>query len=276
MILEGEGANGKSVVCEVLTALLGKENVSNVPLEMFGERFQLTQTLGKLANIASEVDQIKGVAEGHLKAFTAGDKMYFDRKGIPGIHAYPTARLLFSTNQRPRFADRSGGMWRRLIDLPFRVTIPEERQDKNLTSKLIKELPGIFLWAVEGLRRLRLNGRFTEPVICKAALDEYLAESNPTREYLREHYEYDPNASTKTQEAYQHYVGWAKDRGHPPLNERQFGQDVVRAFPHIEKKKRGSAGARFSLYVGLGQLPSDEPEVTRAPLGPGVTMLTMK
>jgi putative DNA primase/helicase len=87
MILEGEGANGKSIVCEVLTALLGKENVSNVPLEMFGERFQLTPTIGKLANIASEVGEIKSVAEGHLKQFTSGDKMYFDRKGIPGIDA---------------------------------------------------------------------------------------------------------------------------------------------------------------------------------------------
>jgi phage/plasmid-associated DNA primase len=36
----GEGANGKSVLLFVLTALVGERNVSRVPLELFGEGFQ--------------------------------------------------------------------------------------------------------------------------------------------------------------------------------------------------------------------------------------------
>ena len=122
--MEGEGANGKSVVCEILTAMLGEENVSNVPLEIFGERFQLAASLGKLANIASEVGELKSVAEGFLKQFTGGDRMLFDRKGLLPIHARPTARLVLATNNRPRFSDRSAGLWRRMILLPFNVTIP--------------------------------------------------------------------------------------------------------------------------------------------------------
>src|SRR5262245_35492047 len=49
LMMVGEGANGKSVVCAVLTALLGVENVSAVPLELFGDKFRLAGTLGKLA-----------------------------------------------------------------------------------------------------------------------------------------------------------------------------------------------------------------------------------
>jgi hypothetical protein len=49
MVLEGSGANGKSVVCEILTKMLGVDNVSNVPLEVFADRFQLATTLGKLS-----------------------------------------------------------------------------------------------------------------------------------------------------------------------------------------------------------------------------------
>ena len=93
----------------MLTALLGEHNVAHVPLELFGQRFQLTMTLGKLANIAAEVGDLDKAAEGVLKAFTAGDRMDFDRKGIPGIEAYPTARLVLATNNRPRFSDRSSG-----------------------------------------------------------------------------------------------------------------------------------------------------------------------
>src|SRR5262249_34236655 len=170
LMLEGEGANGKSVLLDVLTALLDPSNVSHVPLESFGDKFQLTMTIGKLANIASEVGEINRVAEGVLKSFTSGDRMYFDRKCIPGIEAYPTARLILSTNVRPRFADKSAGIWRRMLLVPCRVTIPPEKQDKDLKSKLCRELPGIFNWAIRGLSSLRKAGRFVEPQVCREGL----------------------------------------------------------------------------------------------------------
>src|SRR5262249_22303426 len=87
MMAYGEGENGKSVLCAALTALLGEANVANVPLERFGERFALTQTLGKLANVASEVGELDRAAEGTLKSFTGGDRMMFDRKGKDPVEA---------------------------------------------------------------------------------------------------------------------------------------------------------------------------------------------
>jgi putative DNA primase/helicase len=51
VVAVGEGQNGKSVALDVLTALLGPENVSHVRAELFAQRFQLTMTLGKLANV---------------------------------------------------------------------------------------------------------------------------------------------------------------------------------------------------------------------------------
>ena len=89
LVAEGEGANGKTVFLETHTQLLGPENVSHVPLEMFGMRFQLTSTLGKLANICSEVGEIDRVAEGTLKQFTSRGSHAFRSKephagrGIP-------------------------------------------------------------------------------------------------------------------------------------------------------------------------------------------------
>jgi putative DNA primase/helicase len=124
LILEGDGRNGKSVLLDVLMAMLGHDNVSRVPLESFGTRFQLTHTLGKLANIVAEIGELHRTDEGHLKAFVSGDAMYFDRKGIPGVDAIPTARLVFATNNRPRFGDRSDGIWRRVVVIPFRYQVP--------------------------------------------------------------------------------------------------------------------------------------------------------
>jgi phage/plasmid-associated DNA primase len=134
-------ARDSAAIAEVIGSQ-GEENVSHVPLEMFGQRFQLTPTLDKLANICAEVGEVTSVAEGVLKQFTAGDRMYFDRKGIPGVQRYPTARLILATNNRPRFRDRTMGIWRRILLVPFRYTVPVDRQDRDLPRKLKEELPG--------------------------------------------------------------------------------------------------------------------------------------
>jgi putative DNA primase/helicase len=245
VIAEGEGANGKSVFLDVVTALVGPENVSHVPLEMFGVRFQLTATLGKLANICAEVGEMDRVAEGFFKAFTAGDRMYFDRKCIPGVQAYPTARVTLSTNERPRFRDRSGGVWRRTIIIPFRVTIPPDRQDRQLTERLKAELPGIFNWSLKGLRRLRRNGRFTEPRVCQEALEAYRNECNPAKQFLGESCREDAAGSIACQSLFDEYSAWSEDNGFETLDARQFGKEVRRTFPNVKREK-----AKAHRFIG--------------------------
>src|SRR6185295_924796 len=111
-----------------------------------------------------------------------------DRKGIRGVEAYPTARLIMATNHEPRFKDRSRGIWRRMMIVPFNVAIPSDRQDPQLTTKLKTELPGIFNWAIEGLREFRRVGRFTIPAICQSALEQLRSDSNPAVEFLAENF----------------------------------------------------------------------------------------
>ena len=84
VVAVGQGQNGKSVALDVLSGLLGPENVSHVRVELFAQRFQLTMTLGKLANISYDTGRIDESAEATIKEFTGGDRMYFDRKGVPG------------------------------------------------------------------------------------------------------------------------------------------------------------------------------------------------
>jgi putative DNA primase/helicase len=256
LLLEGEGSNGKSVVCAALTALLGDGNVAHVPLEMFGQRFALTQTLGKLANIASEVGELDRVAEGVLKSFTSGDRMMFDRKGIAPVEAMPTARLVLATNNRPRLSDRSTGVWRRLLLMPFRVEIPAHQRvygmDKPAWWMDAGELPGIFNWAIEGLRRLRHQKRFTEPLICQDALHQYRVECNPARSFLEDNCV--PSVlghNVPAGQLYELYHDWCHRNGYQPLGAAAFGKEVVRVFPKVEKKRAKSGGNRVYVYQGL-------------------------
>lgn len=153
LILVGEGGNGKSVLCAALEAVLGgADNVSSVSLEAFGERFGLTPTLGRLANVVADLSELDRVAEGHLKKYTSGELMTFDRKGLSPVEARPTARPTLATNIIPRFSDRSEGLNRRAILFPCKETIaPHERvfgMDKPDYWRAKGELPGMLNWAL--------------------------------------------------------------------------------------------------------------------------------
>jgi putative DNA primase/helicase len=191
--------------------------------------------------------------------------MYFDRKGVPGVMAYPTARLILATNHEPRFADRSKGIWRRMMVIPFRVGIPIERQDKKLVQKLKAELPGIFNWSVDGLRALRHQGSFTVPAISQQLWAELKAQSNYTRQFLVETCEPGAGQSLSCTALYARYEEWCRDRTFKVLDDTQFGKELRKAFPNVDRQRDGT-GERPWRYVGLrivGQNQTKPEEVTR-------------
>jgi P4 family phage/plasmid primase-like protien len=260
LLIEGDGGNGKSVACAALEATLGSDNCSHVPLELFGHRFQLEATLGKLANIAAEVGELDKAAEGYLKAFTSGDTMEFERKYKSAFSAFPSARLVLATNNRPRFSDKSGGVWRRMLLMPFQVKIDDD--DPSRVSGMDKptwwvesgELPGIFNWALEGYRHFLEQGWFTKSEICTNALTEYRTESNPARLFLTETCGEKPDAKISCDLLYKLYSRWCTDNGYQALGERTFGKEVRRIFPKVERRYMGRRGAQSYQYCGLSSI----------------------
>lgn len=255
MVLEGEGKNGKSVYIAAITAMLGEENVSTVALENFGDRFQRTDTIGKLLNAAGDCGDLDKTAEGFLKSFTAGDRMYFDRKGVAGINCTPTARLMIACNNRPRFSDRSDGIWRRMLVVPWMVEISKERRIKGMDKiawwQASGELPGIFNWAVEGLARLRVQRGFTESEVMNRSLLEYKEEMNPARSYLQQNLEENASGLVRASEVYRIYRKWTEENGYHPLSERQFGKEVKRVFRKANRIHRGPREERYWAYEGI-------------------------
>jgi len=254
LVAEGDGANGKSVYGAAMTAMLGHENVSNIQLEVFGDRFSRTDTLGKLANICGDVGEIDKVSEGYVKSFTSGDRMYFDRKGVSGLNVVPTARLMINCNSRPRFSDRSDGVWRRMIPMPFRVQIPEDERilgmDKSAWWEESGELPAIFNWALLGLARLRKQIRFTKSRIVESAREEYREEMNPARMFLKQFIEPASCSAVSSRLLYLSYSTWTKENGYRPLSERHFGKEIARLFS-VQISRPGTGTDRIRIYQGI-------------------------
>lgn len=255
LVLEGEGGNGKSAFMAAIQSMVGSENCSPLTLEKFNDKFALYTTVGKLLNVGGDMGEIDKAAEGNLKSFTGGDAIYFDRKGISGISCRPTARLMFATNNRPRFSDKSMGLWRRMILIPWRVQIPVSERILGMDNpdwwRKSGELPGIFRWAIEGLCRVRTQKGFSSSKICDTALADYRRETNPAREFLEENLQRDEECKVSSSKLYEFYKSWAHSSGYHPFGATQFGREVHRVFPHIERKQLRESNTREWYYVGI-------------------------
>jgi P4 family phage/plasmid primase-like protien len=257
--LTGDGGNGKSVILAGLHAMLGEENVSTVSLEDFGKRFALAQTLGKLANICPEVGELDKTAEGTLKAYVSGDRMTFERKYKDPFTAPPTARLILSTNNVPCFSDKSDGVWRRLILIPFNRRVPDEERvvgmDKPEFWLQAGEAPGILNWALDGMRRLKKNSmHFTNSAACRAMLEEHRADSDPCRAFLQEHYVADPQATPiPTKFVYAAYGAWCENNGHGPVSSNKFSRQVRRVFGLSEPRPHRFSSGVAKAWLGLAE-----------------------
>jgi len=78
---------------------------------------------------------------------------------------------------------RDDGIWRRLLIVPFDVTIPPKERDPDLGTKLWAERSGILNWLIEGLVDY-LEGGLQEPQAVLSATNEYREESDPLGHFL--------------------------------------------------------------------------------------------
>jgi len=277
LLLLGDGSNGKSVILAVIEGMLGRENISTVPLELFGDKFRLSSTLGRLANLTAEVGELDKIAEGQLKAFVTGDPMDFEVKFKPAITARPTARLVLATNNAPAFSDKSDGLWRRALALRFTVQIsPEERiarMDKPEWWQEQGELPGIFNWALAGLHAVRQQQGFVVPDSCQAEVERLRTDANPARRFLSEHCRYSGgDAFVVCKELYERYKDWCKANGHHHLADIGFGREVARLFPKAERKQQTVPAGRKWCYLGILERIDGEFAAPDAPDAPDLPL----
>lgn len=254
MVFEGEGGNGKTVFFAAMTAMLGQVNVSNLALERFDGRFDLGYTYGKMLNIAGDVSEVDGVAEGAIKTFTDGINIMVDRKNKSPLSFVPTAKLMCAWNTRPRLKDKSEGIWRRMELVPFRVRISESQKIYGMDTDQYwiesGEMPGILMWAIIGLERLLKQRRFTFSQVCYDAKRAYYTDSNPVLDFFDDFITTDEEDAIESKSIYSTYKAWCQDCGYRPFSSRQFFKEFVRQFP-LAERRRASYSPRPWLYQGV-------------------------
>lgn len=219
----GQGANGKSVMFEIITALLGKYNVcsyslSNLTNSAGSYRYNLDKYL---LNYSSELTGNLEAAA--FKQLASGEPIEAKRLYKDPVIIYDYARLSFNCNVLPQAKERTNGFFRRFLLVPYSVTIPSDKQDKSLANKIIeKELSGVFNWLLDGLKRLKNNGAFTTCSACEKELNQYINQSDSVGLFMEECYEHCETQKERLKNLYIEYAEFCDDGGYRNVNKANF------------------------------------------------------
>lgn len=224
LLLYGQGANGKSVFFDVVRALLGSENITHYSLCSLttGPAYSRIQLGDKLVNYASELSGRMDVDV--FKQLVSGEPVEVRSPyGQPFIMT-SYAKLIFNCNHLPQDVEHTHAFFRRLLPIPFSVTIPAAEQDKQLASKIIaSELSGVFNWVLDGLTRLLHQGGFTESAVVVKQIQDYQQQSDSVRSFLDDRgYEPHPELYTTRQDLYKEYRSYCIEEGDKPLKSGDF------------------------------------------------------
>lgn len=198
LLLYGPGDTGKSQAAYILQALVGAALCCQLSIENM-DNVQLRSVLvGKRLNIMSELSQKAFMADSGFKTLVSTEEpVMVDIKYKPTFMYRPTAKHVIATNNAPRVTARTEEIFNRFLIVPMFNVVPLQDQDRDLQAKLDAEMPGIFLWALEGAKRLNENGgQFTSVSSGEQVLAEWKAELNPMTTYLPENMRFEPGART--------------------------------------------------------------------------------
>jgi putative DNA primase/helicase len=236
----GSGANGKSVLLNVVKEVLGDDLAKQTPPEtLMAKRSAQTNDIARLQNlrvvIANEVEDGNQMAEALVKQMSGGDSMTARFHYQEFFDFTPKFKLFIAGNHKPVIQGRDNGIWRRIRLIPFDVTIPPDKRDKHLQEKLRAELPGILNWAVKGCLAWQRQG-LAEPAVVTTAVDAYRAEMDVIQQWTSECCTMSPAAEWKSSEAYYSYRNWAQDSGYKPLSLGNFSRDLEKRFSRVKRK----------------------------------------
>lgn len=136
------------------------------------------------------------------------------------------AKLIFNCNELPKDVEHTNAYFRRFMIINFDVTIPEEKQDKQLPNKIIQnELSGVFNWILTGLDRVLEQKNFSKCQAIENARSDYEKQSDSVQLFICEYdYKKSTNEYVLISALYPNYKSFCIEDGYRAVGKIKFMQ----------------------------------------------------
>lgn len=253
-VLVGNGRNGKSVLMNVVVYIAGGYakimNASSI-IRRYGAQganSDIARLEGARVVVSSETNEGDRLDESLVKQMTGGDAIVARYQYGKEFEFKPKFKLWMATNHKPTIFGTDDGIWRRMVVIPFKYKIPDDKVDKHLEDKLKAEAIGILNWAIEGAMMWQREG-LEEPLAIKQANKEYREEMDVIQSFINDRCVVEDGKLVKASELFKEYKDWAQETNNYEMNSRKFGQEIGKRF---DKERLRNGVHYFGIDIARG------------------------
>jgi putative DNA primase/helicase len=242
-LLYGSGANGKSTLIETQRMVVGDYGTTIDSSSLITKKNDSVRNdIARLPNVrfVSASENAKGTVldEELVKKLSGGDQITARFLFQEEFQFYPQLKLWWAFNHPPGLNDFTHSLMRRLKLIPFEEVISgKEIIDQSILLGWHKdELPGIFNWEIEGLKKFQKEG-LEDITAVKNAVKEFKEEQDILHEFIQDccYVATDEDSLkrdvvTASSILYRKYRIWAQENNEKEMGPRKFS---------IEMKERG-------------------------------------
>lgn len=257
-IFYGSGANGKSVLLEVIRKTIGSELVVHADSKTLVKngrtiREDIARFEGARLATCSEIGNQDTLDEPLIKGLSGGDQMVSRKLYQNSQEFQNSAKIIIATNILPNIEATDHGIERRLEVIPFNQTFTGDRMDKGMMAKLLEEKQGILALLVQCAKTYFDEGEIRPPEVVVEATDQYIKSGNSVKCFLKECTEptTDPGSELTLRNMYQAYVGYCPQNGHKSSSIHDFS----RLMKLLGKDQRKSGSCRYWSGLKLKTSP---------------------
>ena len=251
----GSGSNGKGCFINILTKLLGKDNVVSSSIEnIMQSRFETSGLYKKLACLSGETNFGNISKTDMFKRITGHDPIRFEFKGKNFFTDYNYAKIIVCTNSLPPTLDKTDGYYRRwlTIDFPNKFTevmdilnsIPEEEYNALATK------------CYELLRIILKNRVFSNEGTIEDRKKRYEARSNPMLTFINDNYIRDINGEVIYSDFYEKLIDYLTENNFRKMSMIEITK-ILKSEGYETKNKSYKDENRTSSYkiiIGISSI----------------------
>lgn len=179
--------NGKSTLLEILSHLIGRNNISHVSIHNLQKgKFYAAEIKDKLLNTVAELPRTSLESVEIFKSIVTGDSLSVEEKYKDRYEINPYAKHIFTANELPQILDTSNGFYRRLNIVKFDAQFTDEQKMNFNINNLLNEN------ALNYLAKISLNAylellntrHFSNEKESEEIIRQYKNQNNSINEYL--------------------------------------------------------------------------------------------
>jgi len=239
----------------MLGEIIGMDAMVAPTLASISTNFGMQPLIGKKVALVADA-RLSGrtdtavVAE-RILSVTGEDIQSIDRKNLSAWNGKLVSRFIIMSNILPKFMDASGALTSRMVILKMKKSF-YGHEDTALFEKLKQELPGILLWAMEGLSRLRSRGQFIQPKSSAGMISDLNDLASNISKFVREECKVGSSEyKVERMFFFTEWKLWCENNGIKPGSTTTFKNDLTSAFPEIFDSRERTGGVRHWYHRGI-------------------------